>query len=550
MTEPKMRMARAPKIDQWTPGIRPTWDVAQVKAALYEHQTGCFGQSSLLVEAMYADDELPSALDRAVNLIAGAEFSLQPTLDEKGEPVPNSQEQADALSPHWEACFPEYEVAKLIRWFLMLGVAVGTIDWDTSGPAGLWRPSLRTLHPEFLTWDDATKDPRTGLWGVFRYQVRDGADEIVTPGDGRWVLLSDGRESWMRCSLRALATTWLVKQYAHRDCARYSERHGLPIVIAKVPAMADAGDRAEFYTDLRSSNSETTVMLPQFNPEDGPNYELELLEARDQSWDGFQAILARCDRKFQMHFLGTNTGELEGTAGSRATSESGRNISSEVAAERERRIVTDLRDQLVKPFSAYNVPGADLDAAPWPHYAVEGKEDLRKTAESMELFGKALGALRTAGFDVANVLEVAEKYDLKLSEREPEPVPSVGVDNDDAGVLPGQAKPRSGGADELTALDSATVYGVAEVGNRDGFVAGQNYIDGLVGYLTDQAAALESVPAEEMMRIISDSKTEDELRANLSAYAKDADPIALGHLFEKAILLSQLAGMFATQEDL
>jgi hypothetical protein len=555
MTEThKYIMGRAPKIDQWTPGIRPTWDVAQVKSALYEHQTGCFGQSSMLVEAMYADDELPTSLDRAVNMIAGASFVLQPETDEDGEPIENSEVQAAALLPIWTDCFPEHEIAKLIRWFIMLGVAVGTIDWDTSG--GIWMPRLRALHPEFLHWDDATRDPQTGLWGVFRYQVRDGADEIVTPGDGRWVLLSDGRESWMRCSLRALATTWLVKQYAWRDWSRYSERHGLPIVVAKIPAVASSEDKSTFFSDLRSLNSETTVALPQLNPDEGPNYELELLEAKDRSWDGFQAMIARCDRKFQMHFLGTNTGELEGAAGSRATSESGRNIASEVAAERERRITTDLRDQLVKPFSKYNVPDADLELAPWPHYAVEGEEDLKKSAESVEIFGKAIGALKTAGFDVANIDEWADKYDIKLEKRpEPDPVSAPGLasadPNDSGDDVP--VTEQSGDDDRGesgAALDAIPLPGVAEVGARDGFVAGQRYIDGLVGHLTDQATAIEHIAAEEMIEIISVAKTPAEIKARLSQVANTSDPVVLGHLFEKAILLSQLAGMYATQEDM
>lgn len=559
------RLARSQQIQQWTPGIRPTWDVAKVKSALYEHQTGAFAQSALLVEAMYADDELPTSLDRAVNQIVGSEFSLVPEETEDGKPDPNSEKQAEALKPLWASSFPEHELAKMVRWFLMLGVAIGTLDWDTSKAP--WRPTLRTLHPEFLWWDEGTIDPQTGMWGVFRYNSRDGTNEIVTPGDGKWVLLSDGRESWMRCSVRALATTWLVKQYAWRDWQRYNERHGLPIVIAKVPVQAAADEKSDFFNDVKSLHSETTALLPQFNPEDGPNYELDLLEAKDQSWDTFRAVIERVDRKIQVHFLGTNTNELIGTAGSRATSETGRNITGETAAERERRIVTDLRDQLVKPFSAVNVPGADLDLAPWPHFNTEGEEDVQKRAEGMKALGEALKSLETAGWDVANVQEEAERFGLTLVEREePEPIEQPGRDaamssNDNMGNTGKPERPGGGEAkeeklsqdccgDDHAQLASTDPVRVEDVGKRDGAVAAQRYLDSLVDALSDRADVAEAISARRMAEIVAQAKDENDLFALLDAEVDDAAPVDLAEIYTDAILLSQLAAKFAVEEDL
>ena len=525
-----------PRVDQWTPGIRPTWNVAQVKAALYSHQTGSMAESSLLVEAMYADDELPSALEAAVDEIVGSTFSLDAVEDKDGEPDPESERYADALREHWHDCFPEHELANLVRWFIMLGVAVGTLDWERRD--NVWLPRLRTLHPQYLYWDEGTPDPQTGRMGVWRYHARDDT-HIVTPGDGRWVLLSDGRESWMRSSVRALATTWLVKQYTWRDWARYNERHGLPILLGKIPTFAE--DKDEFLSDLKRLGSETVAILPQMADEDGPSYGLDLLEAKDQSWDTFRATIERCDRKFQVHFQGTNTTELIGTAGSRATSESGRSISSQRAAQRERRLTTDFRDQLVKPWVGYNIKGADMSLAPWPHWAVEGEEDTLRRAESLERFASFLTHIKAAGYEVANIEEEAARYGLTLKEREVEsgagPVDETdsggGVDTDDGGD-------GKGAAEELA----------QDVGKRDGFQAGQAYLDGLVGSLTAEADALESVSAEEMVSIIDAAKDPDDLRQRLLDHIGSDDPYMLAAVFEKAILLASLAGRFAVQEDL
>ena len=541
-------------IDQWTPGIRPTWSVAQVKSALYEHQTGVFAQSALLAEAMYADDEFPSSLDRAVNTITGAEFSLTPTTNEDGEPDPASEAQAAALAPLWEYSFPDHEVAKVVRWFLLLGVAIGTIDWESRG--GTWTPHLRTLHPEFLWWDEGTKDPQTGRVGVFKYTHRNGNSDIVTPGDGKWVLLSDGRESWMRCSIRALATTWLVKQFAWRDWQRYNERHGLPIVKAMVPVMADADDRTSFFNSIRSMNSETTALLPTGIPVDGAGgnpigYDLELLEAKDQAYGAFRDVIERCDRKIQVHFLGTNTNELIGTAGSRATSETGRNITEQVAAEREKRIVTDLRDQLVRPFMAFNVPNSDPALTPWPHYQVEGKEDAQKGAEAGKAFAEMLVTMSAAGYEVKNAAEKAEEFGLIIEEKDDgdmerpgEPANDSGDDDMGDDGEPGE----SDGLAQLAAGDQPPT--VENTGKRDGAIAGQRHLDGLVDSLTADADTIERLDARRMVEIIDAAETEEELIAALNAEVDDASHAQMASVYEKAILMAQFAGMFSAQEDL
>lgn len=549
-TSPNFRVARSGVVDQWTSGIRPTWSVDQVKSALYDHQTGTFAQSALLAEAMYADDELPTSLDRAVNQIVGAEFSLNPVTDAKGEPIALSEVQAETLLPHWETSYPEHELAKLVRWFLMLGVAVGTIDWVPKGD--VWKPYLRTLHPEFLYWDPETVDPDSGLYGVFKYTHRGGDTEIVRPGNGKWVLLSDGRESWMRCSIRALATTWLVKQYAWRDWQRYNERHGLPIVKAKVPVMAD--DKAAFFNKVKSLSRDTTVLLPSGIPIDAAgqtvDYDLELLEAKDQAYGTYETVIARCDRKMQLHFLGTNTAEMIGTAGSRATSEQGRNASQQLAAERERRIVTDLREQLVRPFVAFNIPGADPELNPWPHFLVEGKEDATKSAEAVKLFGEALVSIKAAQYEVSNAEELALEFGLKLEKAEaPETdtvaPPDTERDETEDNAPETEREPEGEQLAQLQALDS-----VEDVGKRDGAVAAQAYLDELVEYLSAQADALEETDAETMARIVTEAESPEDLRRRVSEYANSAAPVELAALYEKAILLAQLAGRFAIEEDL
>ena len=259
----------------------------------------------------------------------------------------------------------------------------------------------------------------------------------------------------------------------------------------------------------------------------------------------------------RVHFSGTNTDELIGTAGSRATSESGRGIQGDQADQLQRRVSTDLRDQLVKPFSALNIPAADLDLAPMPTWETNGEVDEAKRAEGLEAFGKALSAIKAGGYDVANVEEEAKKFGLILEKRD-EPDPSAnpkffwqwgcGRRWKIATTTEMIRSLKKGEA--LAQLAAETAPQVDEVGRREGAIATQSYLDGLTNHLTDQAEALERIDSEAMLDIISAAKNPEDLKARLSEFAKDADPIELGQLFEKAILLSQLAGMYGSQEDL
>ena len=159
---------------------------------------------------------------------------------------------------------------------------------------------------------------------------------------------------------------------------------------------------------------------------------------------------------------------------------------------------------------------------------------------------------------MANIDEMADSFGLKLEKREePEhgppgnnPAMSSDGDMDGDGDVPDPGADNGDAEQELTILDAATIPDIAEIGNRDGAVAAQKYLDGLTDNLTGQALALERVSAEAMAEIVGKAKSPEDLAARLSEYAQGADPVELGHLFEKAILLAQLAGRFGVQEDL
>ena len=88
------------------------------------------------------------------------------------------------------------------------------------------------------------------------------------------------------------------------------------------------------------------------------------------------------------------------------------------------------------------------------------------------------------------------------------------------------------------------------IGERDGFEAAQGFLDQLVEQSARDALVLEKVSAERMASIIERSGSPEELYEALEQEATDAAPIELAGLFEKAMILSEMSGRFAVEEDL
>lgn len=406
-------------VTSWTPGIKPTWRISEVRQALRLHAEGDFTLSAQLVDSMGEDDVLPGVLEKWVDAVLGSDFELCPVES------PNrqlSKRLADQFGPLWWDMFPESELDDFLRWYRMLGTSVAVLDWARD--ASRWTPKLRVLHPQFLRRDQLKQQ--------WIYSAQEG-QLIVTPGDGKWILLSDGQRGWMRGAVRGLAILWIAKQLTIRDWNRYNERHGLPLIKAFAPAMADELDKEGFWEDVRQLGASAVADLPTHlgGPEAKQelSYDLELLEAKDRSFDSFKEQLERADRRIIVFLLGSNLSTEINDTGSRAAAETHRGVEVSKATAAAKKLSTELRWQALFPACAYNVTSATLEVTPWPEWDTEPPEDTKVEAEDQELFGKALKALQDAGFDVENVDDLAEKRGLKLKKR-PEPVAPVPTPDD------------------------------------------------------------------------------------------------------------------------
>jgi phage gp29-like protein len=262
----------------------PLWSAGSIQSALYSHRDGCFDLVSQLLDSMWEDDEFPGTLQKRVNATLRSEFQLQ--LPGESRDL-NARELA--AQTYFPTIAPDCELFDVLKDFIMLGAGVATIDWDFKHPSGIWMPKLRALPAEFLRYD---LDRR-----IWLYEAREG-EQIVEPGNGKWFLLTAGQRGWIQGLIRGLANLWYAKQLTLADWQRYNQKHGLPIIKAKVPIYRDHTEKRDFIDDLGEIQSEGVIGLPQ--DENGEGYDVELLEARDTAWESFQNNVERYDRKIQV----------------------------------------------------------------------------------------------------------------------------------------------------------------------------------------------------------------------------------------------------------
>ena len=525
------------RVTSWTPGIKPSWTVGQVRSALRDHADGNFASSAQLIDAMGEDDELPGALEKWVDALLQSDFELRPVTEEgdgEDKPIPASERIAEQLGPMWWDMVPEADLDEWLRWYRMLGVGLATIDYERT--AGFWKPRLRTLHPQFLYWDDEARQ--------YLYQAREGLLPVI-PGDGKWALLTDGHRGWMRAGVRALAVTWLSKQFAIRDWNRYNERHGLPIIKAHVPVQVSEPERDEFLEDLRALQTETAVELPNGINEDGTGFDLGLLEAKDGSWQTFKSLLERCDRKFQVYLTGGNLGSEVVDQGARAAADTHRGVAREKATSLAQKAATELRRQVVAPVAALNFAGATIDVAPWPTWDTEPPEDTKTEAEAQKTLGEALAAIKTAGYEVTNLVDVAAKHGLELEERE-EPDPPPMPPPMQPGQQPMPPDPEQQAEDDAAQTE---MMRLARDDDQRGYRNGNQYVDRLVTEATTRAAESVAWDVADVLRVIQAAQTPQDLKAGLALLYQGMSPERLGEVFEKARLLAELAGRYSVIED-
>jgi len=384
-------------------------EVGDIRRALLDLERGQFFSTAQLCDAFGGDDRINGVLQTRVDALCSLPLELSGRI-----PKRKAAKLAARAQDEWVSWFPDAELKRLLRWGLLLRIGIGELLWDTKEP-GYWAPRLKVWDPRYAYWRWDTRS--------FWLNTLDGPVEI-TPGDGHWILYApDGyARGWMSGLVRSLALLFLIRHWATRDWARYSEVHGLPIKKAVVPADAKAEDKEAFEDDLRTLGGEGIIRVAK--DEQGFGFDVALVEAASQSWEGFQKLIEKCDECIAVDVLGQNLTTSVKGGGSYAAA----NVHDRIRLDRLESDAKSLGDclaeQVMVPWAFYN--WADEKLAPRVSWSTKAPEDRASTATTLNSLGDALNKLRTAGLNV-DLVEVAKQFRIPVVESQPlvEPKPNA-----------------------------------------------------------------------------------------------------------------------------
>lgn len=376
--------------------VMTEWTPSQIRAAESMADGGNLRLAADLCETLLSDDRVQGVLSTRTRGLLGLKLSFEPGVGrQRKQAVKALEDEQD-----WNVAFPEFRLAKLLDWGILLGVSLARNNW-IEGRSGRLLPKLENWHPRWLRYE----------WERRQWIVTvEGGERAVTRGDGEWILHtpSGDHRPWADGAWRSLSRWWLLKHYARSDIARHGEVHGSPIRVGIAPEGVTADHRKELAADLADIGRDTSMCLP-------PGYDLKLVEATARTWEMFRAQIDMANIAISIRLAGQNlTSEVR--TGSLAAAQVHKEIRADLIRSDGENASTDLHDQALEWWAEYNFGNRDL--APWPVWATAPPADEAEKAATRKAQCEAVKAARDAGVDPTPLLE---EFGLALANVEASP---------------------------------------------------------------------------------------------------------------------------------
>ena len=364
------------------------WETVDlVRAALLQHELGYFRASAYMVDAMGRDARIAGVLSTRVNGLLALPLDFVPDQPKKLK----FRKAAERVQQLFSSMASEADLAQLQRWGVMMGIGVAEKVWTTTADG--WVPRLKVWHPSFLTWRPDTQS--------FWLTTMDGQVEIPEDGGDNWVVYCPYgyKRGWMDGRVRALGIPWLMRGWALRDWARFTELYGMGLMKAFVPSGAEDDDKDRFVSSLANRNSEPVVECA-FDPnsDHDSGYDVEMLQiSNGTAWDAIPGLVERAESDIAIAVLGQNL-TTEVKQGSRAAAQVHQGVKQEIIQSDGVTLGRCLQQQLLRPWAAFNI--GDPDLAPLPSWATTPPEDKASKATALKDTGAALVSMKAAGAPV------------------------------------------------------------------------------------------------------------------------------------------------------
>src|SRR5260221_2715426 len=368
--------------------IQNTWTVDQARGALYAHMQGIFENSSQLWDSIIADPRVMATLGSRITGLFGREVRFRAADDSLA-----AKEVLEAWRKAWLRLSGDGSMRIVGKTRIGMGFAPAQIVWDTS--EDVWCPYLRPWHTRYTYYD----------WSARRLiALSQDGPIVIEPGDAKWFLLGTEYRSWIYGAIRGVTEPWMLRHFAARDIARFSEVHGLPTRKGIVPAVCDPVERSAFEEALGRVGSDTAMIVPRgVDGQNNDGYDYELVEARDTAWESFPGLIDRCDMAIILALLFQNlTTEVKG--GSFAAASAHMDIRQSGLQGDDAEWSDAILNQLARPFAWLNFGDASL--APFTCRDVEARDDTEHRAKQFMQFGSAVEGLARGGVEFLDTEEL------------------------------------------------------------------------------------------------------------------------------------------------
>lgn len=526
------------------PSVRTSilWNPASLRTLALQADGGDLQRLGDLVEQIIADDRMGQLLESLASDVLGCDLTFEKSPRHK---VGDAEKAAD-LESDWPIGYDDTELTQLIMWTLVNGVGFAKheqwIDHE-----GRIVPHLKWWHPkQFAYRQIQSRNAGPNTWER-QWYVRDdnGNWTPITAGDGTWVILTRRGEfrPWSNGLWRGLAPWWMLKQYAISDWGVHSEKASKLVIMADSETTSEQRKAISKY--VYEASKDAVIALPV-------GFKMELIELTADTREIYDAQIQAANECAAIAILGQNLStNVQG--GSRSAAEVHERKENRKVRYVGQMLSKGLREQSLSWWAEFNY--GDRNLAPFPHWHTEPAEDYAAKSLGLKTLADGLLSLKNAGYKLSTD-SLEEEYGVELEEvAPPAPAPIQGAPGPKLVPSPGKIAPPKPVAPKKKSA-TAEAGGVLLASGDDpesapGFVAGQVYADALTDKETELAADSLREFVDRIAEAVDGAEDYESVRsAVIKAFADEEDPDRLVELIEHGILLANLAGRHAVDEDL
>jgi phage gp29-like protein len=536
---PKLPSTREDAVVAPSARIFVDWSPAKLRSVERSVESGNLSYAASVCDWLLSDDRVMGALDARLDQLFGLTPEFEPSGDKRRS---NRAVKALEAGEDFYEAYPESELRLLHKWGLLLGVGLARHAWERNADHGgrlLAMP--QHWHPQSLRWDAMTR----------QWLVLDAANvqHVVTAGDGEWILHTPYGASrpWAQGMWRALQYWVLLKHYARLDLARRGEKGA--ILVATSGNGNTKEQRAQLAAAMETAGSDLFVGLPA-------GFDLKMVEALANTENIYNSQIKSADTAIAILIRGGNL-STEVKEGSRAAAESqartGDNAKLRFDAET---LSTTTRQQSLVHWAEFNF--GDRSLAPWPVWPVEPEEDLKASAETINVLGDGVKKLDDLGFEIDDegLIERFRLSDIVTGRKSPEVRAQEAAER--AALLPKpvapgapqdpKKKPEPGKAKAQAGLVARLASG-APLSDSPGMLPGQLYVDDVAESAAAAGIAALKPTTAAIAAVLDEAEDFEDVKTRLREAFPSMSAEDLAELVYRAMMLGELAGRHAVNQD-